>query len=302
MAAVLKSRAQVVHTFLTQMDIIGGAVALAARRKWILSERLSTSGYGSGPKDRLRRLLGKHSDLLIANSESGLEAWPTCRERRVIPNGIEVDVIDAAPAMPAMGRPTLISVARLQAAKRIDRLLRALPQLRSRVPDILLVLLGKGPEEGKLRKLARSLSVESHVLFAGHRTDPWPWVKGADVFLSASSVEGHPNAVLEAAVAGTPLILSDIRTHREAVGDDGALFVDADDGEAMTKAVLSILTDQAGARSRAASARKATQDLCADKTADTYAGAYRELINGLRPGASPLLTRTPISGLGSSPG
>lgn len=284
--AVQAAQAQIVHTWLTQMDVIGGAVALAMRRRWILSERNSQAAYGGGAKDRLRAWLGRFADIVVANSAAGLDLWPSHRSRVLIQNGVDHEAIRIAPLKPLIetiggaDRTIIVSVARLASEKRVDRLLHALALLRLEIKDILLVLVGEGPEDAALKALAAELGVDDHVLFAGYQPDAWSWIKTASVALSASLFEGQPNAVLEAAAAGTPQVLSDIRMHRDAVGAGGALFVDPDDSDALAAAVLSLVKNRALARSLASAAQRAVQPLSIDRAADLYAEIYRQAAAG----------------------
>ena len=278
-------RAQVIHSWLTQMDILGGIVALATRRRWLLSERAAAGGYSGRAKDRLRARLGRRADAVIANSPAGIEAWPDHPRCLLIPNGIDHDAIRAAPAIDpqarlAQGARTIIlSAARLVARKRPDRLLDAMALLRRDLPEALLVLVGEGPAEAALKDRVRTLDLEGHVLFAGLQTDAWSWIKAAQIFVSASAVEGHPNAVLEAAAAGIPMVLSDIKAHRDAAGG-GALYVDPDDPAAFAGALRSLATDPALAGAIAAAGRAQVAPLTLARAADRYAGIYRKAAAG----------------------
>jgi glycosyltransferase involved in cell wall biosynthesis len=287
--AAKAAKAQVIHTWLTQMDIAGGAIALATGRRWILSERNSVISYGGRAKDRVRAYLGRFADAVIANSISGLEVWPHHPRRIVIENGVDHQAIQNAPLW-AMGggaaiseRTIIVSVARLAKAKRIDRMLYALPRLRLEIPDVLLVLVGEGPEERALKALATELGVDDHVLFAGFQPDAWSWIKSGSVFLSASLFEGQPNTVLEAAAAGTPQVLSDISMHRSAVGDCGAIFMDPDNPDALASAVVALVRNSKMARSVASAAREAVLGLSVEQAADRYARVYRQVASGARP-------------------
>ncbi|HEV2816388.1 MAG TPA: glycosyltransferase [Allosphingosinicella sp.] len=285
--AARAARAEVIHTWLTQMDVIGGAVALATRRRWVLSERSSPAGYGGRAKDRARAWLGRFADIVVANSAAGLAVWPDHPRRAIIANGVDFEAIDAAPAMPperaGAGRPLLVAVARLVPLKRIDAVLRAVARLRPDHPQLLLAIIGEGPQAGALKALAGELGIEGNVLFAGFREDGWSWLKAASAFVSASRFEGQPNAVLEAAAAGTPQVLSDIAMHRDAVGDGGALFVDPDDPDALAAAVAALIERPALARDVAAAARSAVLPLAAGRAADLYAGLYRDAACGWPP-------------------
>lgn len=282
--AARMSRANLIHTWLTQMDVLGGAVALATRRRWVLSERASPAAYGGGLKDRARKRLGRRADIVVANSAAGLEVWSGHPRRMVIANGVDADAIRRAPpvSVPA-GQPLVVTVARLVPQKEIGRVVHAVARLRPRFPEVRLAIVGTGPEEGALKALAASLGLEGNVAFTGFRPDAWSWIKAASVFVSSSRFEGHPNAVLEAAAAGVPQVLSDIVMHRDAVGGSGALFVDPTDADAMAEAIGTLIETPGLARLLTAAAESAVAALTVGRAADLYAGLYRCTAGGRPP-------------------
>jgi glycosyltransferase involved in cell wall biosynthesis len=283
--AIRGANADILHTFMPQMDILGGAVALALRKVWLLSERSSRPCYLPTAKNRLRAWLGHRSDGIVTNSTSGLDVWPSHPSRRIIPNGIDLQAIQNAPAdlldgrEVLRGRTVVVSVARLSEEKRLERLLGAATRLKREVPNLLVVLVGTGPEERALRALSAELGIDDQILFTGFRTDVWSWLKHAAAFVSTSRYEGQPNAVLEAAVAGIPQILSDIPSHRAAVGNGGALFVSSDDVQVLADAILSQLRDQDSARQMAGLARRRVEVLSVDRSAGLLADTYREVLS-----------------------
>lgn len=282
--AIHRADADIVHTFLQQMDVLGGAAALLMRKVWLLSERSSPLAYPEGRKNRLRVWLGRRADAIVANSIAGLDVWPGHAARHVIPNGLDLEAIQRAPAdlcgdrRVLSGRTVVISIARLSPEKQLGHLIAAAARVRREVPDLLLVLAGSGPEEAALKQLAARLGLGDHVLFAGYRADIWSWLKQASAFASTSLFEGQPNAVLEAAAAGIPQILSDIPMHRDAVGSEGARFVDPADEPRLAAAILAHLRDRDSAARIAAAARARVAELSIDSAADRFVGLYRALI------------------------
>jgi glycosyltransferase involved in cell wall biosynthesis len=108
-------------------------------------------------------------------------------------------------AEPTAG-PRLLTVARLAPEKGIDLLLRAMPQIRRQHPQAHLEILGAGPEELSLRDLAVALHLESGVSFRGYVEDPSSYYPQTTLFVLPSRHEGMPNALIEAAAAGLPLV------------------------------------------------------------------------------------------------
>lgn len=131
----------------------------------------------------------------------------------------------------------VLFLGRLAAQKRLPTLIHAWQQAMETASALELQLAGDGEERGALEALVASLGIASNVKFLGRLDDPQTALEQAQLFVNPSESEGLPNAVLEAAACGVPLILSDIPIHREiaeavgmidylfAVGDAPALAV-----------------------------------------------------------------------------
>jgi glycosyltransferase involved in cell wall biosynthesis len=128
----------------------------------------------------------------------------------VLPNPVDVDamcsVTGHAPVRWTGPGPHLLAVGRLSPEKGFDLLLHALAILRAQFPLADLAIAGAGPEEFRLRALCRDLGLESQVHLAGHIEQPSAWFAGSSAFVLSSRHEGMPNALLEAAAAGLPIV------------------------------------------------------------------------------------------------
>jgi len=131
------------------------------------------------------------------------------RKITVLPNPLDMEAIQKAALgqcqWPGAG-PHLLAVGRLAPEKGFDLLLRAFAGVRSRFPTADLAIAGAGPEEAALRSLASDLEIKHAVRFLGYVEHPERYFSGASVFVLSSHHEGMPNALLEAAAAGLPLI------------------------------------------------------------------------------------------------
>ncbi|MGA3333008.1 MAG: glycosyltransferase [Terracidiphilus sp.] len=162
----------------------------------------------------LYRLLYRRSDRVICQSRAMAE--DLAREAGigegqivVLPNPVDLEGIRAARNAPSLWRgagPHLLAVGRLSGEKGFDLLVNALVAVRQRFPEADLILAGTGREEEALRELCRSLGLETVVHFAGHVGHPYDLYPGATLFVLSSRHEGMPNALLEAAAAGLPLV------------------------------------------------------------------------------------------------
>jgi glycosyltransferase involved in cell wall biosynthesis len=102
----------------------------------------------------------------------------------------------------------VLAAGKLKRQKGFDTLLDAFARLRRERP-LRLVLLGRGPEEAKLRRQAESLGVAGDVLLAGFQADPFAWMRRAAVFALSSRFEGLPGTLIQAMACGCPVVSTD---------------------------------------------------------------------------------------------
>ena len=115
------------------------------------------------------------------------------------------------------GEPLLLIVATLRSWKGHVYLLEALAGL----PGIRLAVVGDGPYRLTIEQKIGELGLSDRVIFAGQQIDVTPWLRAADVFVLPSYAnEGVPQAVLQAMMAGLPVISTTVGAIAEAV-DDG---------------------------------------------------------------------------------
>jgi phosphatidylinositol alpha-1,6-mannosyltransferase len=108
-------------------------------------------------------------------------------------------------------RRVVLTVGRLAASERYkghDRVLRCLPGLLARYPDLIYAIAGDGDDRGRLESLARELGVAARVRFLGYVPDAdLPALyRLADVFAMPSTGEGFGIVYLQALASGTPVV------------------------------------------------------------------------------------------------
>ena len=107
---------------------------------------------------------------------------------------------------PGPHTPRLLSVGRLAHEKGFDLLLRALAKVREALPGVQLLIAGSGPEESMLKALCSQLGLQTAVLFLGHVDHPCTRFPDASLFVLPSRQDAMPNALLEAAACGLPIV------------------------------------------------------------------------------------------------
>ena len=274
--AIRQFAPNVVHTSLAQMDLIAGPLAIAHAIPWIMAEPSSATFYVPTLKNRARRALGRYARTIVANGPSGAAMWAGHADVRVIENGLDLAALAAAVPMPLDGPAPIVVTARLEDYKRVNILLEAFAHVLRARPETGLVLLGDGPQRAALEAQAATLGIAAAVQFLGFRSDVPRWLAAGRLFLSASAVEGQPNAVMEAAATGLPLILSDIAPHRDTFGAN-ARYVAGEDVQGYADAILADLADPNAARARGAAAQAAMQAFSLDRAVDRFAALYAEL-------------------------
>jgi glycosyltransferase involved in cell wall biosynthesis len=170
-------------------------------------------------------------------------------------------------------------IGQLIARKGLDCLLRAFAAWDH--PAKQLVLVGEGPQRAELEQLARELSVDDSVQFVGFQSERIAWLRGFDVFVLPSHLEGIPRCLMEAMAARVPVIASDIPGCRDIIenGKTGRLFA-VDDVAALTRA-LAQSTDRAASEQMAADGRVHVRaHHSAAAMAKEYAALFQTLVAG----------------------
>jgi len=132
----------------------------------------------------------EHAKLLILPNPTDLRSL----RRGTLPNpGITI-------------APLLLSVGRLVPEKGFDILLDAFATLHSAFRSSELIIVGSGPQESRLQQQSEALGIQNRVHFVGHVSEPIARFRHASLFVLSSRTEGLPNALLEAAAVGLPIV------------------------------------------------------------------------------------------------
>jgi len=209
---------------------------------------------------RLERRNASGADLVFVPSHYSAEVarreYELAPERiRVVPEGLhlmdwEGDWIahrEGAQRGDAPPRPTILSVARQYPRKDTATLLRALPEVRRAVPEVLLRVVGNGPELPRLRALAEELELGGNVRFEGALAEAEALRHAyaeALLFALPSRQEGFGIVFLEAMAAGLPVVAAAAGAAPEVIveGETGLLIPPGDPG-ALATVLIRLLRD-----------------------------------------------------------
>jgi D-inositol-3-phosphate glycosyltransferase len=186
-----------------------------------------------GPAQRVRLEAGvaRSADSVVAGSseEAAELIWMGVPRNSVtvVPTGVDTERFSPdGPVADRGERPRLLAVAPLAAGQGLDVLVRMLPG----IPEAELVIVG-GPPQAQLRKdkayralmrLARSLSVQSRLVFTGEVSPAElpALLRSADLLVSAASYEPHGAITIAAMACGTPAAVTAVGANRDAVLDE----------------------------------------------------------------------------------
>jgi glycosyltransferase involved in cell wall biosynthesis len=267
-----KLRADVVHTHLVHADVYGG-IAAKLRGSLLVSTKHNDDPFRTGAFRHVERALGRVTDRVIAITES-LRRFTV--ERVGIP-AAKVETIhyglDEPPSPWGMNAPdtvpaparVLLAVSRLTPQKGLDVAVRALPLVRERHPDAVLVVLGEGPERARLEA--------DGVYLLGRVPDVTAWLRRADLLVHPARWEGFGLALLEAMLSAVPVVASRVSSIPEIVRDgETGILVPPDDHEALAAAIVSVLDNPRdyGLAGRARARAEFSVERMAQKTLDVY--------------------------------
>ena len=228
--------------------------------KFIVTERnfFSATNGNSGVASRfimplLKKIFYKKADKVVGISKgvtddivrvSGIPqdkaAW--------IHNPVVTPEMEAIvfPPKTANAVPVIITSGRLVEQKDHVTLLKAFAGLLQKRPA-KLVMLGAGPLEGELKALAEALGISNSVDFKGYVESPWPHMAQADVFVISSRWEGFCNVIVEAMLAGLPVVSTDCPSGPAEILENGeyGTLVPVGDSDRLQAELLQMLESSA---------------------------------------------------------
>lgn len=152
-------------------------------------------------------------------------------------------------------------VGRFTETKNHVRILRIFDEVKKRLPDAKLLLVGTGENEQAIKETAAALPYAGDIVFTGDVSNVNEWYQAMDVFLMPSKWEGLPVVGIEAQAAGLPCFFSAVVTRETAVTDLAAFISLDEPDEAWADAIVNAVTAGAPRRDTSAEIRKAGYDV-----------------------------------------
>ncbi len=277
------AHADIIHFNLGMMSSCQWAIAVALTLRGppcVVVENSPVATWSS-LSSRLKR---QTSRRLAAHVAVGNRTARTVEDQAALPRGSVrtiyhgVPDVDRTPVARPTPGPTIGTIARHDPVKGLDVLLDAMPLL----PGVQLVLIGSGAETEALRGQCERLGLADRVEF---RDVPWDekaadHLASFDLLVLPSRDEGFPVTIMEAMLAGLPVVATDVGSVRESVDDESTgLVVPPEDPAALADAIERLVDDPALRERMGAEARSRGVDrFTVDATVRAYLDLYREVL------------------------
>jgi glycosyltransferase involved in cell wall biosynthesis len=253
---------------------------LFSRKKFVYVHRGTKSTIG---KHHLFKLIYKPFDIVAGVSNASRDSMvglASSSKLMTISNGIDLSkFIFPLDRNFHKNELILISVGRLISSKGQAFLINAFSRICNQT-NIVLNIVGDGPDELILKDLAKSLGVYDKVHFLGHQDDVATLISNADIFVFASESEGLSNAVLEAMALGIPSIVIDAPGVSECHIDSETGFITDRELDIFIKKILLLVNSPELRKKMGENARARVESFYSiEANCNQYLELYRKLLN-----------------------
>ena len=183
-------------------------------------------------KDSFVRLFGREQDVAVLYNTVDDAA---IREKAELPLS----------ELPAKRRLTVAAAGRLSEEKQYDMLIRVHRQLLEAGLAHDLWIVGEGDQRSRLEALIEENNLKDSVKLLGFQSNPYPFMKTADLLVCSSRYEGLSTFVTEGLILGKPIVTTDCSGMRELLGDSEYGLITKNEEEALRSGIGRLLEDSA---------------------------------------------------------
>ena len=138
----------------------------------------------------------------------------------------------------------LVSVGRMTKEKGSDLAVEVCRQLCNRGLPIKWHWVGDGNQREAIEKKVEEYGLQKHFIFEGNQTNPYPYIKCADVYVQPSYYEAYSTTVTEAKVLKKPIVVTDVGGMREQLINEVNAFIVQKDANALCNKIFVLLTNK----------------------------------------------------------
>jgi len=203
----------------------------------------------------------------------------------VVPNFVDGERFRPDPNRrpPSEGPPVLVHASNFRPVKRIDDVVSVFAQVRAQ-REAKLLLVGDGPLRADALARLGAFGLSGDVEAPGAKADVERWLSRGHVALLPSERESFGLAALESLACGVPVVGSRVGGLPEVVGPGAGELTAVGDVDAMAKAALALLADDASWRATSEKARRTADTFSPERALNGYTALYQTLL-GTQPAA-----------------
>ena len=139
---------------------------------------------------------------------------------------------------------TLMTVCRVDPDKACLRLVQCLKEIKEKYPNFKFILIGDGRELPDIREFVKRNNMESYIQLMGAQSNPFKYIKYADVYFNGALREGFSTACQEAAILGIPVVTTEVDGAQELIELTGCGEVIPNNEHAIIERLTAILSDK----------------------------------------------------------
>lgn len=296
----------VIHTTLFKSDIIGrklkkhfnGPLVNSLVNNSYIKERYSNLNYLDRIKLYLIQIYDRRTcrevDLFISNSKAIQDTNSVAlkiplNKIQVIHRGRDINdynktspkrILELKNELSILNQKTLLNVSRLLARKGQLDLLKAFETVSKNYPDMVLLIAGEGQYRDVLQEFISKNILEKKIILLGNRADIPDLLQLSDLFVFPSWYEGLPGALIEAMMAETPILASNIPENLECLSKEEAVIFKKGVVEDLEEKIIWALQNPNEMMEKAQKARKSAIDKFEiSKISEQYEKVYNDLLS-----------------------
>ena len=289
-------RPDIIHTHHTYSGFLGALFGgLSKGTGLVMTVHTDMRSISRGQRF-LRKIVLRFYDAVVFNSENTRRSFLDVVGRKllkrykttVIYNGVDVEKVTDSKSSKIREAYdiekddfVICTVGRLVPHKDQMTLFKAFVIFNESIPVSKLIIVGDGPLMNRLRTFCVEAGIMKSTIFTGSldREDVYRVLNSIDIFVMSSIFEGFCNAMVEAMIAGKPIIYSDIPPLQEVMGGSNGMEFKKGDYQDLAGKMVDLYKDKAGRREFGRKAKAHAEKCYAlDRCAKEYAGLYTMLL------------------------
>lgn len=169
-----------------------------------------------------------------------------------------------------------LTIGELHPIKRHDAVIEVIRELAEIEPNTRHIIIGAGEEEQVLELLIAEKNLSEHIFLLGRVDEASQYLKASDIFVLASRSEGMPYVLIEALIAGVPIVATSVGGNPEVVEDGvSGLLTPPLGNKALFKAILELRTNSELREKLSQGAKLRSENFTLDKTLRETVRVYR---------------------------